>query len=453
MPRRSVIHLAPLCVTFASLAIGVIPQLAWSSESHAVAAEAKSKSHGCAAVITAEDVRKYFPQLSKGPIKLQEYKQTGHVVVETGCARMLTMNNVLRRTSVSDATIAEPVVVSPFEVALIAKRVGAVTMVFWDDAGNVVVVGVHVADPSAHSTTKTPIATSASSKQVSQLSLIRSFKVPAEALQIDVKQTKSTPVKSTHDLYRRARRYELLVPRAGGKSANRLIVGTIETCKTDDSIQLNSSESRTFRVSQALTAWTESDPDIAEPVVVSEHEFVLIGKKEGKSTVGFTDEWGRHVGLEVIVSRSNEPKNSSDLPQKTNTNVLSANGQESVGSIVQGGAQMVNLESNQALELKTNSSLTRTLVSNPAVAEIRPTQAGFIVWAKRKGNATAYLWDDSGTLAELNLIVEDDQSATKTSPAGDKQVSLPEHKNFSNPINGTRRVECWSLDQKQVWNF
>lgn len=55
--------------------------------------------------------------------------------------------------------------------------------------------------------------------------------------------------------------------------------------KPATTMEVKVTQSRTFRTKGRIIRVAVSDPTIAEPVVVSEHEFILIGKRDGSVTL------------------------------------------------------------------------------------------------------------------------------------------------------------------------
>lgn len=62
-------------------------------------------------------------------------------------------------------------------------------------------------------------------------------------------------------------------------------------------------QSRLFQIRNRIVRTSIGDPGIAEPVVVAENQFLLLGRKPGKTTLGLWDDAGGVVCMDVRVER------------------------------------------------------------------------------------------------------------------------------------------------------
>jgi len=76
-----------------------------------------------------------------------------------------------------------------------------------------------------------------------------------------------------------------------------------EEYKVTNILDLKVSQSRTFKLKNKIVRTSISDPGIAEPVVVSENQLVLLGKAPGTTTMVLWDDAGNSVALDLRVSR------------------------------------------------------------------------------------------------------------------------------------------------------
>lgn len=95
---------------------------------------------------------------------------------------------------------------------------------------------------------------------------------------------------------------------AGSESATPIppvVTGTVdlEELKVVNVINLSVSHSRTFRLKNKLIRMSISDPGIAEPVMVSEKDMVLLGKSPGSATLFLWDDAGNSTGVLLSVKR------------------------------------------------------------------------------------------------------------------------------------------------------
>ena len=77
----------------------------------------------------------------------------------------------------------------------------------------------------------------------------------------------------------------------------------MEEFKLSNVIDLKVSQSRTFRTKNKIIRTHISDPSIAEPVIISENQFVLLGKTPGVATMLLWDDAGNSVAVDLRVGR------------------------------------------------------------------------------------------------------------------------------------------------------
>ena len=228
-------------------------------------------------------------------------------------------------------------------------------------------------------------------------------------------------------------------------------------CKIDTVLDLEVGQARVLRVDHVLQRFSESNPRISEPVIVSGHEIVVLGKTPGRATVGLWDVAGGKVGIETRV-KHHQGAFGSILSLLTRSRsaaippvvVLQLTFEEIRAN------RNIALEESQATLFKTNQEMVRIYFSNPEVADVLPSEQGVYVWGKSPGNCTAFVWDDRGNVQGLDLHVTGDRRQTdkgsQTVQQGAKNP-LPMLADHSNIQGAVRQVECWALDKKSVWDF
>lgn len=84
-----------------------------------------------------------------------------------------------------------------------------------------------------------------------------------------------------------------------------VVTGTVdlEEFKTTNVLDLKVSQSRTFKLKNKIVRTSISDPAVAEPVVVSENQIVLLGKTPGSATLVLWDDAGNSVAIDLRVTR------------------------------------------------------------------------------------------------------------------------------------------------------
>jgi len=85
-----------------------------------------------------------IPPVVTGTIDLEEFKSMNVIDLKVAQSRTFKLKNKIVRTSISDPSVAESVVVSESQLVLLGKTPGTTTMVLWDDAGNAVAIDLHV---------------------------------------------------------------------------------------------------------------------------------------------------------------------------------------------------------------------------------------------------------------------------------------------------------------------
>ncbi|HEY9785532.1 MAG TPA: pilus assembly protein N-terminal domain-containing protein [Candidatus Obscuribacterales bacterium] len=85
-----------------------------------------------------------IPPVVTGTVDLEEFKSTNILDLKVSQSRTFKLKNKIVRTSISDPSIAEPVVVSENQIVLLGKSPGGATLVLWDDAGNSAAIDLRV---------------------------------------------------------------------------------------------------------------------------------------------------------------------------------------------------------------------------------------------------------------------------------------------------------------------
>jgi Flp pilus assembly secretin CpaC len=86
-----------------------------------------------------------IPPVVTGTVDLEEFKSSNVIDLKVSQSRTFKLKNKIVRTSISDPSIAEPVVVAENQIVLLGKSPGGATLVLWDDAGNSMAVDLRVA--------------------------------------------------------------------------------------------------------------------------------------------------------------------------------------------------------------------------------------------------------------------------------------------------------------------
>jgi Flp pilus assembly secretin CpaC len=85
-----------------------------------------------------------IPPVVTGTVDLEEFKSSNVIDLKVSQSRTFKLKNKIVRTSISDPSVAEPVVVAENQIVLLGKSPGGATIVLWDDAGNSMAVDLRV---------------------------------------------------------------------------------------------------------------------------------------------------------------------------------------------------------------------------------------------------------------------------------------------------------------------
>ncbi len=77
----------------------------------------------------------------------------------------------------------------------------------------------------------------------------------------------------------------------------------LEELKTSNVIELKISQSRTFKLKNKIVRISISDPSIAEPILVTENQLVLLGHASGGATLVLWDDAGNSATIDIRVTR------------------------------------------------------------------------------------------------------------------------------------------------------
>lgn len=86
-----------------------------------------------------------IPPVVSGNVDMEEFRPSNVIELRVSQSRTFKLKNKIVRTSISDPSVAEPVVVSENQLVLLGRAPGGATLVIWDDAGNSVAVDLRVA--------------------------------------------------------------------------------------------------------------------------------------------------------------------------------------------------------------------------------------------------------------------------------------------------------------------
>jgi len=243
----------------------------------------------------------------------------------------------------------------------------------------------------------------------------------------------------------------------------------LEEYKTSMIMNLKQSQSRMVRIKNRIIRTSISDPSIAEPVVVSECEIVILGKASGIATLGFWDDAGNVSVIELRV-RSNHDSLGSSMTAFGAALYAHMRGKApkpippvKVGALTLEECQVtkvVDIEVSKSKMFETTNRIVRTSISNPAIANVvASAENGVYLQGKAPGEATVFIWDDAGRIVGIKLLVTKPHSGTDgsslTSPSDtSEQMPVPKVELSSAAVISDRwEIERWSGSQKDIQNL
>ncbi len=104
----------------------------------------------------------------------------------------------------------------------------------------------------------------------------------------------------------------------------------LEEVRPENSLELGVSLSRTFKLKNKIVRTSISNPGVAEPIVVSQDQIVLLGKSPGVATLLLWDDAGNSSSLDLHVSRdySGARSASKEADPRTIIKPVSSNGSD-----------------------------------------------------------------------------------------------------------------------------
>lgn len=401
-----------------------------------------------------------------GKLGLEEYKTSKVINLEVSQEQLFKTDSYIVRTSVADLQIAQPVVLCENQFVAVGLSQGTTTFVIWNAKDEVVSMTVHVTDRS----NQTLSFTSQTQSQQGDGLTIKEYKV-SETMGNYVAQllsaARSRGVKATSRGQSSATRqtavpgYLLLVEQEVGPNI-RISHGTqkeyeqslLDKPQCTQIVDMIVSQSRTFRTKNRIAKLTQINPNVLEPVVVSEREVVILGKSPGQATLVLQDVKNNVETIEFNCSRNN-------LQYSKTSDVTAGPGREK-STIPFVLAKPMNMEEKTALDLvsvaiahpkcfSTNNELVRATVADEEIAEVVFIESKQIVLAGiAPGRTTVFLWDDKGNIKGLDLIV-----CASSQTIGERNDSPPAGKELNTTKSlqikqGVQEIEYWTGCRKDV---
>lgn len=406
---------------------------------------------------------------SSKDLGLEECKKKLILSVGVSQARLFRIENQIVRTSASDPGIAEPVVVSPNQLYILGRSSGITTITLWDDGGQALHMQVRVEENEG--LLKSTI--SAFRNDIDQRLLPSGEKRALTTLDVapvnleecsaakhsqkhQYEISTSTPPPQPLRPFKLPQEDTLTI--TSGEKTDRIMIRSGFSCENyspSKTLDLIRSQSRVFRVKNGLKSTTINQPGIAEPIVVSKHAFVLLGKAPGKAVLVLHDELDNEEAYNLRVRRNANPVSSTIsairgvflnkiLHIKSGTQVPPINGKTLELAEIE-ATKTIDLEPSHPRLFKTQNSIVRTVVSDPNIAApVVVSSTDIALLGRAHGKATLFIWDDAGCVSSLNL------SVTEKSATTSKSTSEAECVAHSATSSSVCEVECWSGHKKDV---
>jgi Flp pilus assembly secretin CpaC len=230
----------------------------------------------------------------------------------------------------------------------------------------------------------------------------------------------------------------------------------LEEYKTSTIIDLQASQSRLFKIKHRVTRTSISDPKIAEPVVVSENDIVMLAKAPGTATLGL---WDDANNISVIQLRVKKENGSPEASLKA----LFEAPQTPIGAVEVGTISLEECKLTKVVDLKVSESrlfkmahrVVRTSASNPAIADLAVSaENGVYLVGKAPGTASAFLWDDEGNMVGIELRVGEENKTSGSTPCEENVAALKttqvSHLTPFPASPSTLEVELWTGHKKDI---
>jgi Flp pilus assembly secretin CpaC len=209
-----------------------------------------------------------------------------------------------------------------------------------------------------------------------------------------------------------------------------------QDAKAAFSLELNASRSRLFKLKNTIVRLHIEDPEIAEPVVLAQHEVVFLGKAPGVTKADIWDEFGQHLCIAVRVVSGDSwadetPINRSDVQELKVTQKM-----------------VLRLSTCQMIQKK--DAIVRTSLSDPRIAIVRADNLKELrVRGTALGHATLFVWDQQGNVEGIDLRVEPRGRGPFLAPPA--RIQLPVSADPTNPkiVN----MERWDGTHKKIYHY
>jgi len=422
-------------------------------------------------LVTLAGLSTFQNQSFAADLGLEEYKASKEINLGPSHSRLFKIGSYVSRTLVGDPSIAEPVVLCENQFVLVGKKTGKTTIVVWNDDNQVSVMKVQVVNQEKAS--PTVVAQNSNTKgKLSSLVELTLVECPlTEKLRKDTQQFLS-PVLAGRKVVRSAANknadldagYLLVIKNTPSNEVN-IKIGTKEQFeealrkqrKATRTVDLLSSQTRTFRTKNKISQVVVVKGEFVEPIVVSSHEFVLLGKAAGQSSITLQDDQGAEETITLnCKTQSESAKDTSVTPHldsqpKPIPFVLD----KPMNLEEKFVPQPMTISLSRPRCFNTNNGIVRAAISDAGIAEVYFSQdKQFVVAGRKAGETTAFIWDDRGNVLGFDVRISPD-SAEPFKFGGSVETMSPQLKTYvadtQEPAEDFQEIEYWTSSSKDVY--
>jgi Flp pilus assembly secretin CpaC len=371
---------------------------------------------------------------------LKEFKNKVLLDLCPSESRTFNTQCTIARTCISDSAIAEPVVIARDQLFMLGKAPGTATLTIWSDDGKMVGIELHVR----------PHVVASSQSSVNGLPGKATAIPHMSAGSVDMKECKMTAEETAQ--YRQSRGKNTLsylkdAPRLSTKATDVDVNSKVsDEHKTTMVIDLQPSHARTFRMPRRIVKTSISNPAIVEPILLSATDLELIHKAPGKATLMILDDAHNMLGVELRAASKHDVLESAEavIPPVVIGEIQLA--EYAVGKVIE-------LDQTQPKMFRVKNSITRISISDPLIADLFPGDNAIYLVGKAPGQATLFIWDDTGKVSGIELRVgqvrgRDSKVPLATSSQLSSGTVSPTLQSASN-----MEIEYWARDRKYLQHW
>lgn len=327
-------------------------------------------------------------QKSDSASSIQEYKPSSAIELGLNESKLFTTKDFfIIRTSTSDPSITEPVVVAENQFVLLGKEKGTATLFVWgvnfDHEQRIIGATIQV---TGNRTTKTISTRQLVSKENSKSS----------------KQTGGDERPEITDYSKSMRQNNSWLP-GQALPIPTPTKNTVLPKVFNSHLYFNIKEghSRAFRLPNGIIRTSINNSTIADVIVVSKNELILTAKKFGKTSIFITDKNSKILKIDLTV----ESKQHAIVNSAPSSEIKSATlNQLDLDEL--SVTRSLKVKIGRPLLYRVSDRLIRISLSDSRLAEIKLTTPNEVwITGKAPGKETLLLWDSLGNREAIELLI------------------------------------------------